>query len=311
MKLAKLYGLRMASEEPIIHSDTLYCALLDTLFQYCRKKNEREKYNELALSSAFPFVDMQEKTYYFIPFSAITAQILGAFKGDLSKKAKKAWLYSADVFKKPLSSTENLLDYSFEALEERGEVRDIYHSEVRPHVSIDRTKGTAREGVLFVKKVFSFDKKSGLYFVFPDGFERNIKEALDMLKNIGILGDKSMGLGSFEEYEIVNDAEELLNHSSSGNCALMFSLYRPTESEMEKIARYSKKIAYKIVQRAGFFETKSPNRFTYKKPVQHYFAEGSVFWFPASTKLRVCGNNVKISDNFLAPKAIALHFEVR
>lgn len=306
MKIAKLYGIKMASEEPIIHSDTLYCALLDTLFQYCEKEDEKERYKGLALSSAFPFVEAQEETIYFIPFSAITAQIVGKFQRDVEKKVKRERFYSAEV----VSDLNNFEKYGLGILMECETIKKFYESEIRPHVSIDRSKGTAREGALFVKKIHSFSKNAGLYFVFPEEFERDIKEALRALQNVGILGDKTVGLGYFDSFKIEDNAEKLLNHSNSGTYALMLSLYRPTEAEMEGFEQHKEELSYEIVQRAGFFETKRPSNFGYEKPVQHYFAEGSVFWFEPSKKLRVCGRHLELHGNFLAPKTIALQFEV-
>ena len=301
MKVAKLYGISFTGEEPIIHSDTLYCALLDTLFQYCEKMDKSEKYEQLALSSAFPFIETEKYTKYFIPFSADIFQVVcGKFREKVPKEVKKVRLYDVKVLK----DLENFEKYALK------KDREFRHVEERTHITIDRKQGTALKGQLFVKKVQIFGKKAGVYFVFPDEFEDDVKETLNVLKEVGIYGDKSVGLGSFSEYKIESDAEELLNHSKAGNYAIMLSLYSPTKYEIEKFNQHKEKIAYRIVQRSGFFETLKPKNYSYEKPVRYYFAEGSVFWFSASEKLRVCGKCLKIDKNFISPKTIALQFEV-
>jgi|Deesub1362A_J573_1020465.scaffolds.fasta_scaffold01537_11 CRISPR-associated protein Csm4 len=228
-------GLGLESVSEIIHSDTLFGAIANALAILNEDIEEfvgKVRNAELRLSSCYPF---NGDTFYLptphLPFE-------GKMKRFISLEKFETILSGAD-----LRETEG-----------EGEI-ESYKYEV-PKVSLDRITGNSN---IYYLSALRFKDGAGMYFI-VDGSLREVETALRYLRDEGIGGKRTWGLGKFE-YEICD-----FDIRTDGDYFVTLSLTYPTDPNSVKY--------WKPVVRGGWIQSKGAS---YRKPKIIMASEGSVF----------------------------------
>ncbi len=249
----KVYVLEFESnlqaENPIIHSDTLFAALLKTAHLFGDDVEElKQKFNfgEVAISSVFPY-----NNDLLIPFNLlIYAQDILSQEtiGRYRKKLKKAMIRLKDLQKIDEMNIELeriLADYDTK-------------QQIQTKIGLEPMEN----------KVYNFKNlliKGRKLACIVKG---DLKKEFENLGKIGIGADKYVGFGQFkvstEDYDLKVSGEKMIN----------LSLYIPTKKEWEEISNKAKEGNYfwKIVRREGRKEGVKE----YIKAPQNYVVEGAV-----------------------------------
>lgn len=220
-------GLEATSE--IIHSDTLFNAIANALSELNEDVDEfieSVKNGDIELSSCFPF---KGDTYY-LPVPQ-------------TPRIEKGRYFTLEKF-------EEVISGECEKIE--GERLDFIRKFEIPKVSLDRT--SANSNVYYMSAV-AFEKGSGLYFLVR-GKVKILKIALKYLKDAGIGGKRTWGLGKFD-YEFSD-----FSIKERGEDYVTLSLTYPEKLEAVKY--------WKPITRSGWVNS-------VRKPKLLMASEGSVF----------------------------------
>lgn len=266
MQIAKLHKVNIGvnEESPIIHSQMVFSAILNAL---PNKAEELLKNNDFTISSLFPFLG---KNIFLPIINPLFLTSVNKLDYETKKKLKKEKLVKVDAFKKGLSE---------EDLEEWNET--FFNSEnffeKQAHNSVSRKALDSDETKLFFSFRMRTNEKNGLWFSYPEEFEKEIKKALAKIQNFGFGRDKSTSSKPFEKFDFIEVKE-------AGDSFVNLGLYSPTKEEIsnfiEKSRIESNAPKYELKKYAGWTESIKDNRIiTKEKPGKYYFKEGSVFPF--------------------------------
>lgn len=241
---------------------------------------------EFIISSAFPFVEKENKKWHYLPRPIIKENFI-----DQSQLSRKEKIQNA-LNRKKLKKVQllELNDYttfikdaskSKEIIEKIAEKKNLFsiQSESIPHNTINRlTGGTLKlenkSGQLFQVDEYYFNTfeenvKAGFFFLVKGNTDK-LEGALRFLNHIGYGGDRSTGKGHFI-YEL---SDFSITEPDDFNAYTNLSLYYPRKEELEEFNK-SNLFTYQLVERQGFV-----GFVNYKevyKPTTLMFAEGSVF----------------------------------
>ncbi len=243
--------------EPLLHSDTLASALLDTLFFTGQEDRANALLDAAAagktplrLSSAFPF--SREVLYLPAPRTACRT----------SEPAFLPWpRFAALARGEPSESGRSADPESFACADERSRQAQ------------DRLSGA---GAGFSSRELRFAPDAGLYFladldekVLP---RRAFEQALALLGREGLGGGRSAGAGAFdlESRKLPEGLAELF--AGAGDAWVTLSLFHPGPDVPADLGP----LAYKLVPRGGRIASASAEESPLRKTTA-MFAEGSVF----------------------------------
>ena len=293
----------LGNSQKVIHSDTLYAALMSCLAKRGESLPEDGDLG-FTVSSLFPYFqkDKGSAPVYFLPIP-MQARQANLPDASMAKKVKKVqWIDSA-LYSSVLSGdslfdgTDKYIPYiqegyltACELPEDVNGSKEFVRSEVSQRVTLDSRTGEDDAKPFYVDKII-FRHHAGFYFI-AEGDTALLEKALQVLSMEGIGTDRNVGYGFFEY-----SADTLsIDLPDSANHQLSLSLFIPESSEQLKALMNSEQVAYDFVRRGGWITTYPYT--TLRKNAIYGFLPGSVFCKDANTAATVIG---KIAD--LKPEA--------
>lgn len=249
-------GIDFEQAEEIIHSDTLYSAIVSAWSKFYGDDEDFRMITStdifpppFILSSAFPF--MGDKLFFPIP---ITGVFTGEISTDKRKKIKKIKYLEKSLFEKVISGDKLLSPIESSTIQDGSILvnnndcpfNEIYLIFETPRVVIDRHTGRTE---IFHFSQISFEKNCGFFFLVKfnnKSLEKKFNAVIRFLGDEGIGADRSSGKGLFVP-EISDFTMEI---PESANHFLTLSLYHPTRDEVEE--KILKDSYYKIQTRRGW-----------------------------------------------------------
>ncbi len=343
LKVVYLYNFQ-GGLKSLLPSDTLWgnwASTIPMLFEHSTLQHFLNSYSDnssdppqLIISSSFPFYQHNNKTFRFypiphLPFSSnnnTDSQSKNFSYLQNRKKIKNINYIPESVFKKILSSQIKTLNELISELE-NFEKETFHYPQIKTYDiiknTIDRLHGGTLEkngkGQLFTETEFHINsasetiqlEKTGLFFFAIDNTNGNLEKILNLLRIIGIGGNRSIGKGKFD-YQIqefdINDLYQNQNLSTSNPKSIInLSLYNPTPDELNNLVLQNSNninLNYQLIKRQGYFgPSNAPN---FIKPPIYYFKESSIFPLNStkiSTKdfskkhINFIGKNIIFSNN--------------
>lgn len=272
----------LGNSQKVIHSDTLYSALMSCLAK--RGENLPEDGDlGFTVSSLFPYFqkDKGSAPVYFLPIP-MQARQANLPDASMAKKVKKVqWidsaLYSSILFGDSLfDGTDKYIPYiqegyltAYELPEDVNGSKEFLRSEVSQRVTLDSRTGEEDAKPFYVDKII-FSHHAGFYFI-AEGDTVLLEKALQILSVEGIGTDRNVGYGFFEySTDILS-----LDLPDSANHQLSLSLFIPESKEQLEALMNSEQIAYDFVRRGGWITTYPYT--TLRKNAIYGFLPGSVF----------------------------------
>lgn len=267
---------------PDLHSDTLFGAMVSAMADLFPSKvdgmiKDFDSNNPpFILSSAFPFVEVDDKKIRFLPKFSNDEDFSKIDNMDVFKKFKKIEFLQEElalnILKGELSFVEvlnNLDNYhavgGLLAIDEFP-IDKPFKNMIVPNNSVNRFNHSTK---IFYSEGKTFDKCSGLFFfikIFNEDYRMIIESILRFLKDRGFGKDISNGKGQFD-YEVEDiDVDDIITIDDA-NSFITLSRYIP-DFQKEKIEKDSN---YEI----GFKRSISRS-FEIRKQVR-FFKEGSSF----------------------------------
>ncbi|MEW6619056.1 MAG: type III-A CRISPR-associated RAMP protein Csm4 [bacterium] len=264
-------GIGLEKTDMIIHSDTLFSALLSCWNLFYADDLEKEIINNppFIISSAFPF----SKDDYFLPRPMIRITLNQEVQ---SKQIKKIRFISKGLFERiiigeeVLFTEENTLQGGLFWTETQDTSQGIFKKREVPRVSIDRRTNTSD---IFYFNELVFTQGCGLFFLvkfLSPQIRQKFETVLNLMGDEGIGGDKHLGKGVFD---VLKDEPFKLNTPSQANHFLTLSLFHPTEDEIKKGLLNNS--SYELILRRGWLHSKGA--MSLKRKSIRMFLEGSVF----------------------------------
>lgn len=261
------------SSNKVIHSDTLYAALISTLTLL----GEDVKPDlGCTISSLFPFTTDSKKgdTIYFFPKPYIALDKFTNYD-DIKSLKRIEWL-DKDYFVELLNGgfhseiNENSIQKNF--LSKREFDTDFISSQVIPRVKVPRSSddGDGTTDIFYIEKLY-YKEKSGLYFL-AYGNTELLEKAMNLLQYEGIGTDRNVGFGQFNHEKITNFEIPL---PKEANEIVSLSLFNPEKEEDINELTKSPFAAWEMIKRGGWL-TNQANLGKRKKSV-YMFSEGSIF----------------------------------
>ena len=263
-------GIGIESSASIIHSDTLFSAIVNQWAMLPAKNGnlplkkllEQFKKEEppFLISSAFYFRSTDKGTTYYLPKPLVDDPKLMELKdvrhlelADFAKISRGEWFEG----KLPQDPEDEI-------------VKPLYS----PRISLDRINSGSN---LFHAETITF-RNGGLYFIIhlkDISLLPTLRLCLNLLAEAGLGGERSTGCGLFEwsELSIEKDPQweplwELEKESNKKFC--LISLCFPQEEEVNNL------IGYNLVLRKGWIYSTSTNLQLKRKTCQ-MLGEGSIF----------------------------------
>ncbi len=293
---------RMDRTSTLIHSDTLFSALSNSLIKLFGEEEFNLFEKKLIISSIFIGLRLTNFDILFLPMPDIFLK-LPPEKHDQHKKYKKVQWISLrgltkilEFFDKEslLINLENLEDFKFlnnkflvskEEFSEINEEIEFVDTILEPKVSIDRENNNS-QSLFFQENILLWQTKTSnnieikpfLYFLKEEApeLEKIFIPTLNLFIEEGLGGERSTGKGIFDYYE--KDNIEIPNE---GNFEITLSLTTPKKEEVNNL------IYYQIIKRDGFIFYNQPMGF--KKKTHYKVKEGALVKSP------YIGENIDVS----------------
>lgn len=309
----------LSDPDEIIHSDTLASALASALVQVGILKDSdavQEFLEKIALSSAFPFVEKRSSARevirrFFLPLPK--GVVLSRDPTHRKTFKKIRWLekrlFEKIIYKEPCNNKPHLQvsgPYAWTSNEEwiRDAVRLISEGEqLRVQVPRIRTADHEPQPYSITYRVWKEAPESGLrtglFFIACAPQERlhQIKQALEVLKDLGLGADRTVGMGTFT-WQPLNTANEALPSTSKTKSTaphywMSLGMYVPPEEVWKKwhkegLSRHI--IAHELVLRSGWVSI--PGFLNVRRNGIYMFAEGSVFKDLSANTPQKCIHNL-------------------
>lgn len=272
----------LGNSQKIIHSDTLYAALMACLAKMGESLPEDGDLG-FTVSSLFPYFQKEENSspVYFlpIPMKAKQADLTDA---SMAKKVKKVQWVDSALFSTVLSGdslfdeTGKYIPYiqgnyltSYNLPEDVNGSKEFVRSEVSQRVTLKSRTGEEDAKPYYVDKIL-FRHHAGLYFI-AEGNTTLLEKALSILSMEGIGTDRNVGFGFFEY-----TADTIkIDLPTNANHLLSLSLFIPESKEQLSALMNSDQVAYDFVRRGGWITTYP--YMTLRKNAIYGFLPGSVF----------------------------------
>lgn len=256
----------------------------------------------LLISGAFPWIEYEGREYFFIPKPLLYRDLRrvspSITDSDLLKDWKNLqWIpidYLPRLIEKNFKSDDDLIDFVNEVLELHHKMNEMIVIKRLMRTQIDRIKS---ESDLRNEVYVYFTNRSGIYYFMAkrecaefndsvlgsqsDFFWKYIVSALNLIRDEGFGGKRSVGSGEFD-LEIVEDGFEIPEYHGDENESgkyqwLLLSHYKPLRSEVDSIFE-EKNIPYsawKFIEAQG--RIAHPSRsITFIVPPSTYISFGSV-----------------------------------
>ncbi|MGC9125679.1 MAG: type III-A CRISPR-associated RAMP protein Csm4 [Caldisericaceae bacterium] len=275
--------------EIMIHSDTLFSAIINTLSYINGGLSESFTGKPpFILSSAFPYYN--DTLFFKKPRISIISEELG----DLSKKLKKAQFVSEDVFKKIVKGERIEIDnlsFNEEFLSSSKIQGEMFALSEVPRCKIDRLT-TATD--IFYSNRLVFSPDSGLFFL-TDFKEQTYKSQFDSAVNLlgesGIGGERSLGFGRFKVMN-VKEFKVPLEEQQSQSYFTNLSLYHPQKAEVD--SGLLERARYDIIERQNWIYSGGPTPLRSKSV--RMFSEGGVFSYVKGVEGDLVDTTPQIAD---------------
>jgi len=276
-----------------LHSDTIFGALcvgIQELYGNDKLENLLSSFNTklpFLVSSAFPFIEANNKRVHFFPNPIIKPQKIENLDVKKLKKAKaykKTKYVSEWIFNQIISEKLNAMDL-IEGIENIYKVKSglLFDSNQKlvfkiatidtPRNAINRINGSTD---IFYSSGTYFEH-SGLFFMVKyknQSCKKLVKPVWRFLQDRGIGGDISSGKGEFK-VEFGKSNNNPIEEPEDTNAILTLSLYHPSKDEIKEFANRKEGIWYNLITRKG----KSKGRKaigSWRKSIR-CFGEGSTF----------------------------------
>jgi len=285
------------TSETILHSDTLYSALLDVAFNLDLLKSSDEGNYGFYLSSAFPYYydSKNNKTYYFFPRPLITEV---RPPDEYSKKWKKVKWIEKSLFEKIITNPDEL-QISEKNIQGEFLIPDglekfdsnFILKEEQPRVKVG-LPGIDSEPY-YVQRIY-FQNNCGLFFITlfdNDEIKKIFYNILDFLKYEGFGSYRTIGFGQF-----TYTTDEGINISSpeNSNYACTLSLFCPENKE--QLFQMLKDASWQLIKRGGWITN---HQYKFRKKNVTMFSEGSIFFIPDNAKNIKKINSFKVIGSIL------------
>lgn len=270
------HGIALEETSQTLGSDSLTSALINAWALHGKAdeaiKALRDKSPAFILSSLYPFgpdPTASNKITFAFPRPMISPQVKNReILAEHGKRVKKIcwvqfndlmqWLngkeYEADELEEMLIRCESLNTQVTPENENGWWIRDI-----RPRVAIDRNSANSsiwRCGTV----VFNHNKKNkevnaglfGLVKIMDNSWKSRIKEAFMILGEMGLGGEKTYGLGTFD-FKGFAPAQDILGnkiHNEQGQRFILLSRYVPQRSELDNFKNSFE--AWDIIESKGY-----------------------------------------------------------
>lgn len=286
------------NSQKIIHSDTLYAALMACLAKMGESLPDDGDLG-FTVSSLFPYFQKDENstpTYFLpIPMQAKQAELADA---SMAKKVKKIQWVDSALYASVLSG-DSLFDgtgknvpniqesylTAYKLQEDINGSKEFMSSEVSQRVTLKSRTGEEDARPYYVDKIL-FRYHAGLYFI-AEGDTALLEKALSVLSMEGIGTDRNVGFGFFD----YTKDKITIDSPQSANYQLSLSLFIPESQEQLSSLMNSEYVAYDFVRRGGWITTYP--YMTLRKNAIYGFLPGSVFRKESDKAASVIG---KIAD---------------
>lgn len=271
---------------PELHSDKIFRAILSVMNELYPSKIEevKEKFKlgepPFLISSAFPFIEYNNKKIRFFPKILLNQEIIFSDDMEIIKKFEKIKYYQEEIFFKILMGEltvndilNNFNDYYLIdnlLLIEDLDLKNCYKKVTVQQSRINRLNNSNKS---FFSEGLQFNNFCGLFFsikIFDDEFYNILLSVFRLLKDKGFGNNISIGRGHFDYYVEKKDIFELHNSKFSSNEDYFVTLSRfiPTCEDITFIDTNSNyELGFKI----------STNRWDNKQHQIIFFKEGSTF----------------------------------
>lgn len=211
------------------------------------------------------------------------------------KALKKASLLPKDIFlelQEGAITPKGLFETMYKRREEILSMEEMFCMESIQHNTIDRIKGTARDGGLFSHEELFFKKGANEFEVYlktdSSGFQFDLENIFRYIGESGFGSDKSTGKGHFT-FNIREGID--LPEAENPNAFMTLSSYIP-HSEAPTKGNY--RTLHKYGKLGGTYAQGSPEIFKnpFKKPLL-MFAAGSTFYDPDFKSGKIYGSLLK------------------
>jgi len=273
------HGVGYEETEEILHSDTLFSALMSLWGSFYDDEIEVLcKSSPFIISSAFPF----KGATYFFPRPMIRIGKQSDDDLETGKKLKRVKFISLDLLEKMLNGEGERLRFDEVNTFQEGNFWYLDHSasfsgtdrvfserEI-PRVSIDRM--TNSSDIFYFSEIL-FEEDAGLFFLvrFKDaGVRSKFETTLRFLGDEGIGGDKRVGKGL---YSIDIEDGFHISVPPKAEAFLNLSLYYPKEEEF--CNGILDGASYNLISRKGWIH--APGAMSLRRKEVRMFAEGSIF----------------------------------
>ncbi|MCX7654159.1 MAG: type III-A CRISPR-associated RAMP protein Csm4 [Fervidobacterium sp.] len=249
---------QLTAPDRIIHSDTLFSAIVNTYSLIYGLRETEEFVNRIIqegvflCSSAFPVIG----DTYFVP-----KPISYKLGFDDPKNEKKVQFVDIEMLISKNSLTK-------EQVEEKNRIlsKSIKIVE-KPRVSIDRITNSAN---IYYSADVELEKNVAYWFFLEvnEEYEKKLKTVVNVLGDEGIGGEKTYGYGQFMA-EFFED-----NQDYFGNFFLLLSVFKPSTDEVKCLEPNG----YRIARRGGYAYSPYQDSSTeIRYQMYNVFTEGSVF----------------------------------
>lgn len=263
--------------EKVIHSDTLYAALLAVQGMLTDKV---EPGLGCTISSLFPYSsDDSGNTVFFFPKPLIQLQsLLKEDYEDIKKLKRVEWLdkkYFEEILKGKLTSgiSPETVQGSYLCGGKIG--KEFIHSQVVPRVAVPRSgaENNGETNIFYIERTY-FKEDSGLYFL-ADGDTESLDKLLSVLQYEGIGTDRNVGFGHFS-FEKIEDFQ--LRIPEQSDYCVSLSLFNSDNKELIQKFTSGENTAWEIIRRGGWMA--SQGNLGIRKKSVYMFSEGSIFSQP-------------------------------
>ena len=263
----------------IIHSDTLYAALLACMAKTGQMIPEDGDLG-FTVSSLFPYFQRgkDSRPIYFLPMP-MKAQPTELNDISMAKKVKNVQWVDVPFYEKILfgigfseafiPNIQETYLTSEQLPQDNNGSSEFVRSEVSQRVMLDSRTGEEDALPYYVDKIL-FKYESGLYFI-AEGDTAMLEKALEILSIEGIGTDRNVGFGFFD-YSIDELTIELPNQA---NHQVSLSLLIPESKDQLNKLMDSEDVAYDFTRRGGWITTFPYT--TLRKNAIYGFLPGSVF----------------------------------
>lgn len=293
---------RMDRTSTVIHSDTLFSALSNSLLKLFGEEEFNLFERKLIISSMFIGLRLPNCDILFLPMPDIFLK-LPSEKHDQHKKYKKIQWISLKGLTKILEffdkenlliNLENLEDFKFlnnkflvlkEEFNELKEEIEFMDTILEPKVSVDRENNKSQnlffqENMILwrIRASNNIEIEPFLYFLKEEDseLEKIFIPTLNLFIEEGLGGERSTGKGIFDYYE-----KDILEIPDKGDFEITLSLTTPQKEEINNL------IYYQIIKRDGFIFYNQPTGL--RKKTHYKIKEGALVRSPYK------GENINVS----------------